>query len=73
VHYFLFYEGGDLVFMAAAATTSSLGLDFFSSWLNALLGYVPPLLASVVIVMAGYLLGNIVGGDDRECCRSFRS
>lgn len=48
-----------LFFMAAA--TSSLGLDFFSSWLNALLGYVPQLLASVFIVMAGYLLGNIVG------------
>jgi small-conductance mechanosensitive channel len=48
-----------LFFMAAA--TSSLGLDFFSSWLNTLLGYVPQLLATVFIVMAGYLLGNIVG------------
>jgi small-conductance mechanosensitive channel len=48
-----------LFFMAAA--TSSLGLDFFSSWLNALLGYIPQLLATVFIVMAGYLLGNIVG------------
>jgi hypothetical protein len=28
---------------------------------------VPQLLASVFIVMAGSLLGNIVGGDDREC------
>jgi hypothetical protein len=44
-----------------AAATSSLGLDFFSSWLNALLSYVPQLLASVFIVMAGYLLGNILG------------
>jgi hypothetical protein len=51
--------GGDAVFMAAAK--SSLELDFFSSWFNALLGYVPPLLASVFIVMAGYLLVTIVG------------
>ena len=48
-----------LFFMATA--TSSLGLVFFSSWLNTLLGYVPQLLATVFIVMAGYLLGNIVG------------
>jgi small-conductance mechanosensitive channel len=48
-----------LFFIAAA--TSSLGLDFFSSWLNTLLGYVPQLLATVFIVMAGYLLGNIAG------------
>jgi len=48
-----------LFFIAAA--TSSLGLDFFSSWLNTLLGYVPQLLAAIFIVMAGYLLGNIAG------------
>jgi len=48
-----------LFFIAAA--TSSLGLDFFTSWLNTLLSYVPQLLATIFIVMAGYLLGNIVG------------
>lgn len=48
-----------LFFIAAA--TSSMGLDFFSSWLNNLLSYVPQLLATVFIVMVGYLLGNIVG------------
>lgn len=48
-----------LFFITAA--TSSLGLDFFSSWLNALLGYVPQILAAIFIVMTGYLLGNIVG------------
>tara|TARA_R110002153_G_scaffold15822_2_gene56254 strand:+ start:14287 stop:15168 length:882 start_codon:yes stop_codon:yes gene_type:complete len=47
-----------LFFIAAA--TSSLGLDFFSSWLNALLGYIPQMLAAVFIVLAGYLLGNFV-------------
>lgn len=48
-----------LFFIAAA--TSSLGLDFFSTWLNTLLGYIPQLVAAVFIVMVGYLLGNIVG------------
>jgi small-conductance mechanosensitive channel len=48
-----------LFFIAAA--TSSVGLDFFSSWLNTLLGYVPRVLAAVFIIMAGYLLGNVVG------------
>lgn len=48
-----------LFFIAAA--TSSLGLDFFSSWLSAVLGYFPQFLAAVFIVMVGYLLGNIVG------------
>lgn len=48
-----------LFFMAAAS--ASLGLNFFSSWLNTLLSYVPQLLATMFIVMAGYLLGNIVG------------
>ena len=48
-----------LFFIAAA--TSSMGLDFFSLWLNTLLSYVPKILATVFIVMVGYLLGNIVG------------
>lgn len=48
-----------LFFIAAA--TSSLGLDFFSSWLNTLLGYIPQLLATIFIVVVGYLLGNLVG------------
>lgn len=49
-----------MLFFVAAAT-SSLGLDFFSSWLNALLSYLPQMLAAVFIVLAGYLLGNVVG------------
>jgi len=49
-----------MLFFVAAAT-SSLGLDFFSSWLNALLRYLPQLLAAVFIITAGYLMGNIVG------------
>jgi hypothetical protein len=48
-----------MLFFVAAAT-SSLGLEFFSSWLNALLGYLPQMLAAVFIVLAGYLLGNVV-------------
>jgi small-conductance mechanosensitive channel len=49
-----------LFFMTAAS--SRLGHDFFSIWLNTLLGYVSQLLATVFIVMASYLLGNILGG-----------
>jgi small-conductance mechanosensitive channel len=49
-----------MLFFVAAAT-SSLGLDFFSSWLNALLSYLPQMLAAVFIVVTGYLLGNVVG------------
>ena len=48
-----------MLFFVAAAT-SSLGLDFFSSWLNALLSYLPQMLAAVFIVLAGYLLSNVV-------------
>jgi small-conductance mechanosensitive channel len=46
-----------LFFVAAAAST--LGLDFFASWLSAFLAYVPQLLASLVILVGGYLLANI--------------
>lgn len=49
-----------MLFFVAAAT-SSLGLDFFSSWLSALLSYLPQILAAAFIVLAGYLLGNVVG------------
>lgn len=47
-----------LFFITAA--TSSLGLDFFSTWLNSLLGYVPQILAALFILLIGFLLGNIV-------------
>lgn len=48
-----------MLFFVAAAT-SSLGLDFFSSWLNSLLSYLPQVLAAALIGLAGYLLGNVV-------------
>ncbi|MFT6270040.1 MAG: small-conductance mechanosensitive channel [Alphaproteobacteria bacterium] len=46
-----------LFFIAAAA--SSLGLNFFSTWLTALLGYVPQLVAAIFISTVGFVLGNI--------------
>lgn len=46
-----------LFFIAAA--TSNLGLDFFATWLRELLGYVPRILAGLVIIVGGYFLGSI--------------
>lgn len=46
-----------LFFIAAA--TASLGLDFFATWLSSFLSYVPQLLAGLLIIIGGYLLGNV--------------
>lgn len=48
-----------VILFFVAATTASLGLDFFSSWLTTLLGYVPQILAAIFITIVGYVLGNI--------------
>lgn len=48
-----------LFFITAAS--SSLGLDIVSSWLNSLISFVPQIVATILIVIAGYLLGNIAG------------
>ncbi|WP_340677322.1 mechanosensitive ion channel family protein [Paraglaciecola sp.] len=42
-----------------AAATSSLGMDFIASWLKEFLSYVPRILAAVVIVLCGFLIGSI--------------
>ncbi|MDF2177251.1 mechanosensitive ion channel [Aliiglaciecola sp. CAU 1673] len=47
-----------LFFLAAAA--SFLGLVFFANWLSAFLGYLPSLLSGFLIILGGYLLGNLL-------------
>lgn len=47
-----------LFFLAAAA--SFLGLVFFANWLSAFLSYLPSLLSGFLIILGGYLLGNLV-------------
>ncbi|XOV79983.1 MAG: mechanosensitive ion channel family protein [Aestuariibacter sp.] len=49
-----------MMFFVAAAT-SSMGLDFFSDWISSLLSYLPNLLAGILIIVGGYLLGNLAG------------
>ena len=46
-----------MLFFAAAAI-SVLGLDFFADWIREFLGYIPRLLAGLLIILGGYLLGN---------------
>ncbi|MCV2886611.1 mechanosensitive ion channel [Aestuariibacter sp. AA17] len=48
-----------MLFFVAAAT-SNLGLDFFATWISQLLAYVPRLLAGIVIIFGGYLLGSVI-------------
>lgn len=57
-----------LFFIAAAA--SSLGMNFFASWLSAFLAYVPQLLAGLVILIGGYLLANIAGAMAHSAAES---
>ncbi|WJG09112.1 mechanosensitive ion channel [Aliiglaciecola sp. LCG003] len=47
-----------MVFFFAAAM-SSLGVDFIASWLRELLGYLPNILAGIIIVVGGFFIGNI--------------
>lgn len=42
-----------------AASLSSLGIEFIATWLRELLGYLPRILAGIVIVVGGVLIGNI--------------
>lgn len=42
-----------------AASLSSLGIEFIATWLRELLGYLPGILAGIVIVVSGFLIGNI--------------
>ncbi|MDN4503495.1 mechanosensitive ion channel [Alteromonadaceae bacterium BrNp21-10] len=58
-----------LIFFAAA-TTSSMGLDFFATWLGAILSYLPNLLAGLVIIIGGYLLGNLASAMARATAQS---
>ncbi len=46
-----------MLFFAAAAI-SVLGLDFLADWMREFLGYIPRLLAGLLIILGGYLLGN---------------
>ena len=42
-----------------AASLSSLGIDFIASWLRELLGYLPNILAGIIIVVGGFFIGNV--------------
>ncbi|GAB5382243.1 MAG: hypothetical protein Alis3KO_37020 [Aliiglaciecola sp.] len=42
-----------------AASLSSLGIEFIATWLRELLGYLPNVLAGIVIVVGGFLIGNV--------------
>lgn len=53
-----------------AAATSSMGLDFFSEWISSLLSYLPNLLAGILIMLGGYLLGNLAGAMARAGAQS---
>lgn len=47
-----------LVFFVAASL-STLGVDFIAAWLRELLGYLPNVLAGAIIVIGGFVIGNI--------------
>ncbi|GAA0361272.1 mechanosensitive ion channel [Bowmanella denitrificans] len=53
-----------------AASTSILGLDLFASWLGGLLAYLPKLLAGLLIILGGYLLGNLLSTMARATAES---
>lgn len=57
-----------MFFFAAAA--SSLGLDFFSGWFASLFGYLPKLIAGVLIIIGGYLAGNVISVMARASAQS---
>lgn len=44
-----------------AASTSVMGLDFFATWLGDLLSYLPRVLAGILIILGGYLVGSALG------------
>jgi hypothetical protein len=41
------------------ATTNMLGWKMFANWLNSLITYLPNLIAGLLIIFAGFILGNI--------------
>ncbi|GGO73027.1 mechanosensitive ion channel family protein [Bowmanella pacifica] len=53
-----------------AASTSILGLDLFATWLGGLLAYLPKLLAGLLIILGGYLLGNLLSTMARATAES---
>lgn len=57
-----------LFFIAAAANT--LGLDFFASTLSSVIAYLPRLLAGILIILAGFLVGNIAQSMVRPALES---
>lgn len=57
-----------LFFIAAAANT--LGLDFFAATLASVIAYLPRLLAGILIILAGFLVGGIAQGMARPALDS---
>lgn len=42
-----------------AAATSSLGMEFIATWLKEFLIFLPSILAGAVIILSGFLIGNV--------------
>ena len=50
-----------IILFTIVIITQLLGLAILTTWFNALLGYLPNILAAVLIVFAGVLIGRLVG------------
>jgi hypothetical protein len=50
-----------ILFSALAAASHLLGLSIITTWFNALLAYLPNILAAIVIIFTGIILGRLVG------------
>ncbi|WP_088329361.1 mechanosensitive ion channel [Lacimicrobium sp. SS2-24] len=57
-----------LFFLAAA--TSTLGLAFFANWLGQFLTYLPRLLAGLLIMIGGVVLGNLLSSMTKATAES---
>ncbi len=50
-----------IILLALAMITQLLGLSILTTWFNALLGYLPNILAAIIIIFAGIIIGRLVG------------
>lgn len=50
-----------ILLFALAAASHLLGLSIITTWFNALLAYLPNILAAIVIIFTGIILGRLVG------------
>jgi len=47
-----------VIFFSVAAATNMLGWDMFSDWMGNIITYLPNLITGLLIILAGFLLGN---------------